>query len=118
MGEFGELHGRRAGGLVASVQGNPASVLDCKLCLLGRRLKSWSNKKVGNIQHHIEWAKDLIMLFDIASESVTAGNTESCTAVAEKQKGSSAVPGKRKLKTDAAVAEKLGERLPGQKLGE
>jgi hypothetical protein len=48
--------------------GNPITVLDHKLRTLGRRLKSWSDRKVGNIRIQIEWAKELIFRFDVAQE--------------------------------------------------
>ncbi|KAM0873017.1 hypothetical protein ACQ4PT_038342 [Festuca glaucescens] len=48
--------------------GNPITVLDHKLRNLGRRLKSWSDQKVGNIRLQIEWAKELVFRFDTAQE--------------------------------------------------
>jgi hypothetical protein len=48
--------------------GNPITVLDRKLRTLSRRLKSWSDKRVGNIRLQIEWAKELIFRLDVAQE--------------------------------------------------
>jgi hypothetical protein len=49
--------------------GNPVTVIDHKLRTLGRRLKSWSDKNVGNIRMQIECAKELIFRFDVAQET-------------------------------------------------
>ncbi|KAM0857912.1 hypothetical protein ACQ4PT_048153 [Festuca glaucescens] len=49
--------------------GNPITVIDHKLRTLGRRLKSWSDKNVGNIRMQIECAKELIYRFDVTQES-------------------------------------------------